>query len=276
MKYTELSFLIQPYNEAVADVLTALLADVGCDTFVPGASGLTAYILQDAYDESAIQKAIRETAGAFAFSDDGADLPTITFTATAAPDENWNAVWEAEHHFEPIFLPDGQQIRVIPRQAFGSGEHSTTRMMIAMLSETALPGACVIDAGCGTGILGIAALKLGASSVFAYDIDEWSVKNAQDNFALNGCAADIVLGDASCLSTAPQTDILLANINRNILLADLPVFVSKLKPGGCLLLSGFYEADVPLLMEKALSMDLHLTREKHDGEWRALTFQLND
>ena len=223
MKYLELTFHITPYNEAAADVLTALLADVGCDTFEPSDTGLTAYILQDAYDEPAIHDAVSNTLALFPVT-----VPEglrITFTAAPAPDENWNATWEAEHHFEPITLPDGQLLQIIPRQAFGSGEHATTRLMLGLLSDLApLADTTVIDAGCGTGILGIAALKLGAAHVFAYDIDEWSVRNAQDNYALNGCEAEIALGDASCLASAPQADILLANINRNILLADLPAF----------------------------------------------------
>lgn len=272
MKYLELTFHITPYNEAAADVLTALLADVGCDTFLPSDTGLTAYILQDAYDEPAIHDAVSNTLALFPVT-----VPEglrITFTAAPAPDENWNATWEAEHHFEPITLPDGQLLQIIPRQAFGSGEHATTRLMLGLLSDLApLADTTVIDAGCGTGILGIAALKLGAAHVFAYDIDEWSVRNAQDNYALNGCEAEIALGDASCLASAPQADILLANINRNILQADLPAFASHLKPAGHLLLSGFYEADIPVLSDAATALGLTLCDTRSDGDWRALHFK---
>ncbi len=271
MKYLELTFHITPYNEAAADVLTALLADVGCDTFEPSDTGLTAYILQDAYSEPAIHDAVSNTLALFPVT--APEGLRITFTAAPAPDENWNATWEAEHHFEPITLPDGQLLQIIPRQAFGSGEHATTRLMLGLLSDLApLADTTVIDAGCGTGILGIAALKLGAAHVFAYDIDEWSVRNAQDNYALNGCEAEIALGDASCLASAPQADILLANINRNILLADLPAFASHLKPAGHLLLSGFYEADIPVLTDAAAALGLTLCDTLADGDWRALHF----
>lgn len=277
MKYLELSFQITPYDEAAADVLAALLADAGCDTFLPSDTGLTAYIQQDAYSEAAIRTAIANTLVAFspaAVPEADASGLSITFTAAPAPDENWNATWEADHHFEPIVLPDGQLLHIIPRQAFGSGEHATTRLMLGLLSDLApLSNATVIDAGCGTGILGIAALKLSAARVFAYDIDEWSVRNAQDNYALNGLDAEIALGDARCLEAAPQADILLANINRNILLADLPAFVAHLKPSGHLLLSGFYEADIPLLTETATALGLTLIDTRADGDWRALHFQ---
>lgn len=277
MKYLELTFHITPYNEAAADVLAALLADAGCDTFEPSDTGLTAYILQDTYSEPAIRAAISSTLALF-------PTPSISFTSSPAPDENWNAAWEAEHHFEPIALPDGQLLHIIPRQAFGSGEHATTRLMLELLGslspsfqERGLGGESfrtVIDAGCGTGILGIAALKLGAARVFAYDIDEWSVRNAQENFALNGQTGEITLGDARCLADAPQAFILLANINRNILLADLPAFAAHLQPGGHLLLSGFYEADIDALLAAAAPLGLQHLATLADGDWRALHFQI--
>ncbi len=301
MKYLELTFHITPYNEAAADVLAALLADAGCDTFEPLQSdeqplsqplsqpaGLRAFIQESAYSEPAISAAISSTIALFpapvTVPEDSLPVTvpegspeglSISFTTTPAPDENWNAAWEAEHHFEPIALPDGQLLHIIPRQAFGSGEHATTRLMLTLLAQLApLAGATVIDAGCGTGILGIAALKLGAARVFAYDIDEWSVRNAQDNFALNGQTGEIALGDARCLADAPQASVLLANINRNILLADLPAFAAHLQPGGHLLLSGFYETDIDALLAAAAPLGLRHLATLADGDWRALHFQI--
>ncbi|MBR0244574.1 MAG: 50S ribosomal protein L11 methyltransferase [Bacteroidaceae bacterium] len=282
MKYFELQFTISPNDEAAGDVLAALLADAGCDTFIPTDEGLKAYVLQSAYDEAVIQEATDSLASL---------LPghTATFTCSEAPDENWNATWEEEHHFEPITLPNGQQFQILPRQAFGSGEHATTRMMLSMLAEQPLAGKTVIDAGCGTGVLSIAALKLGAKRVFAYDIDEWSVENAQANFALNDVEGEIVEGDASILTQAPQADLLLANINRNILLADLPAFVAKLRHHAALqhpqsaqqfsqshlLLSGFLDEDILPLVHKAISLGLTHVNTRADGDWRALEFVLS-
>lgn len=274
MKYTEIHFTISPYNEAAADVLAALLADSGCDTFEPTDSGLTAYVLQDRFNEDAIKEAVTTTISTFASGGTSGEELAITFTAKPAPDENWNACWEAEHSFEPISLPDGQQIRILPRQAFGSGEHATTRMILKMLSDVPLSHATVIDAGCGTGILGIAVLKMGADHVFAYDIDEWSTRNAEENYRLNGifATAEIVLGDAAVLEQAPKADVVMANINRNILLADMPAFVRVMKDGAKLVLSGFYEADIAPLTQRAETLGLKLTATYADGDWRALLF----
>ncbi len=352
MQYIELTFNLMPNDEAARDVLAALLAEAGCETFVPTETGQMAYIRRELLEEDNIKTAIDSFQEFF-------PQVQVSYTCDEAPDENWNATWESEHHFEPIILTDGQQIQIIPRQAFGSGEHATTRMMLKLLSTSEPLGKTVIDAGCGTGVLGIAALKLGARQVFAYDIDEWSVRNALDNFILNGFPASspspsfslspsslspsvpsassfppsvpsassfppsapsassfppsapsassfppsvpsassftpscsvsggssaappltsqlsstIALGDAAtALPAAPQADLLLANINRNILLSDLPFFSRQIKPGGHLLLSGFLEADIPALTETASHHALTLLDTQSDGEWRALKF----
>lgn len=277
MKYIEVHFELTPYSEAAGDVLAASLADIGFESFVPTDDGLTAYVQKSVYDETALATAVEEVRTTFGWG--GEDL-CIAYSSREAPDQNWNATWEAEHHFEPIHVDEGVDITIVPRQAFGSGEHSTTRMIVKLLSETdangqpllPIAGATVIDAGCGTGVLGIAALKLGAAQVFAYDIDEWSVRNTLDNLALNGVEATVVEGDASVLSKAPEADIVLANINRNILLADMPAFVSRMQANGHLVLSGFLEADVEPLVEAATKLGLELRHQRSDEEWQALHF----
>ena len=275
MKYFEVRFEITPYTEAAGDVLAASLADIGFETFEPTDTGLTAYIQQSFYDEMAVQDVINDVCSTFE-----AFALAITFSCQPVPDENWNATWEAEHHFEPIHILEGLDIQIVPRQAFGSGEHATTRMILGLMTATEadgspllpLHGATVIDAGCGTGVLGIAALKLGAAQVFAYDIDEWSVRNTLDNMALNGVEAIVVEGDVSALATAPQADILLANINRNILLADMPAFVGCLKSDGHLVLSGFLEEDVEPLTQRATALGMELHDQRSYEGWQALHF----
>lgn len=268
MKYSVATFVLKPNSEAAGDVLAALLADIGFDSFEPTADGLQAYVQTNLLDAEALAAVV-------------ADFPlpgiSIDYKLSDAPDENWNAAWEQEHSFEPIALPGGERVTVVPRQAFGSGEHATTRMMIQLLSSIDLSGLTVIDAGCGTGILGFAAMLMGASSLMAYDIDEWSVNNARDNLKLNAIepsGVEFRLGDSNVLTAADSADILLANINRNILQADLPTFVAHLRPGGKLLLSGFYENDVPLLVDQASALGLSLSTKLSDGEWRALAFDV--
>lgn len=269
MKYFELTIQINPYSEAASDVLAALLADAGCEAFVPTATGLKAYIQQTLFDGDVIRAAI-----------DASPLPvSITYERAEAPDENWNATWEAEHHFQPVTLPNGKQLQIVPRQAFGSGEHQTTRMMLQLLAGLDLHGCTMIDAGCGTGILALAALTMGAAHVVAYDIDEWSIRNTTDNFAANGWSADdtstcrLLLGDARVLQDVPAVDVITANINLNILLKDLPTFVSHLTEGGHLFLSGFLGNDTKPLTEQAYTLGIILRETLVDGEWRALHFQ---
>ncbi len=267
MKYSEASFHLSPYSEAAGDVLAALLADVGFDTFVATADGLKAYVQTGVLDEAAL-----------ALLAENFPIPdtTISYSIVAAPDENWNATWEHDHRFEPIDLPSGKRLTVVPRQAFGSGEHATTRMMIKLLCSLDLTSATIIDAGCGTGILGFAAMLMGASYLVAYDVDQWSVDNARDNLLLNDIVPDRVEireGDSSVLTATDSADVLLANINRNILLADMTTFADHTRQGGHVLLSGFYEADIPLLCEKAVGLGLVFVGSEADGDWRALHFQ---
>ena len=266
MKYSEASFLLSPYSEAAGDVLAALLAEIGFDTFVPTADGLKAYVQTSVLDADAVAS----LAAAFPLPD-----VAVSYSITAAPDENWNATWEQQHTFEPIDLPGGKRLTVVPRQAFGSGEHATTRMMVKLLCSLDLQGTAVIDAGCGTGILGFAAMLLGADHLLAYDIDEWSVANALDNLRLNdidSASVEIREGDSTVLSAADEADVLLANINRNILLADLPHFADVLSSSGQLLLSGFYQEDAPLLVAEAERNGLQLLHKAGENGWACLVF----
>ena len=168
-----------------------------------------------------------------------------------------------------------QMIEIHARQAFGTGTHETTQMMVATLAAMELEGKRVLDCGTGTGILAIVALKGGAREAVGYDIDEWSTANARHNATLNGVdeRMKVLLGDVSVLNDVEGSfDVVLANINRNILLADMPAMALKLTPGGTLALSGFLTADVPLLLAKAGELGLTLTAKKNEAEWVCLVF----
>lgn len=274
MKYYEVNFSISPFLEAYSDVLSGSLAEIGFESFAPKDNGLSAYIQQSVFDEKQLEAAI----GEFPIDD-----IRITFEVTEAEYEDWNAVWE-EEGFHPIVIDNTivihdvkhkdvpalpYDIIISPKLAFGTGSHQTTRMILRELSEMDLKEKKVIDAGTGTGILSIMCIKRGASDVFAYDIDEWSVENTKDNLLLNGIYNQITIeeGDSSVLSKTDNADLLIANINRNILMNDLPVFCSKLKPKGQLLLSGFYTEDVPFLLDAAQKESLKLIKKKGDENW---------
>ncbi|MBQ3632540.1 MAG: 50S ribosomal protein L11 methyltransferase [Prevotella sp.] len=286
MKYYEVKFSIQAPEElfeSVCDVVSALAGETGFETFEQHDNGLTGYIQRQLFDEALLESAL----AALPFPD-----ATVSYQVEEAEDRDWNEVWEQEG-FEPIVVddsivvhdgrhlpadlnPSAISIEIDARMAFGTGTHATTRMMIAALRSLPLDGKRLLDCGTGTGILAIAALRLGAREAVGYDIDEWSVDNARHNAVINRVDDRFVslLGDVTILNKVEGVfDVIVANINRNILLADMPAIVRKLAPQGTLLLSGFYESDVPMLTEKAESLGLKLSAKKVDEEWCCLSLR---
>lgn len=287
MKYFEVSCEIRPFSEDAADVLSAQLAEIGFESFSQTESGLLAYIQQSAWNEDEMRQVVRNFC-----------LPEveIRYTKAEAPDEDWNQVWE-EEGFQPIIIPseEGQEealivvhdvkhtnvppaqydIVITPRLAFGTGSHSTTRLILRTLARLDLKGKDVIDAGTGTGILAIMAMKRGASYVFAYDIDEWSVENAKENLLLNKIYTNVnvEVGASYMLKGQPKADLLIANINRNILLEDLPQFAKVVKDKGKMILSGFYQPDVDTLTEAALQHGFFPIDMECEGDWAMLLFE---
>ena len=279
MKYNEVKCVLKPFSETAADLFSATLSEIGFEAFSITEGGLTAYIQQSEWDESQMQQAIQD----FILPD-----VSISYTCTEAPDEDWNQVWE-EEGFQPVVVgedvvvhdvkhTDVPQVRydilITPRLAFGTGSHQTTRLILRMLAHMDLEGKHLIDAGTGTGILAIMGIKRGAAHVFAYDIDEWSVENTKDNLLLNHIYnnVEVVCGDSSVLEGQPQADLLIANINRNILLADLPRFSKAVRKGGQMILSGFYLSDVPVLKEAAAQLGFSLLETESEEEWAMLLF----
>jgi ribosomal protein L11 methyltransferase len=264
------------------DVLSALAGEAGFETFEDTPDGVKGYVQQSLFEESLLHQLIGEF-----------PLPSckITFSVKEAEDKDWNEQWEQEG-FEPIVvndklvIHDGRHlpsdicpqtsIEIDARLAFGTGTHETTRMMVSQLLNLQLIGCRVLDCGTGTGILAISALKLGASEAVGYDIDEWSADNARHNAVINMVDSQFtsLLGDASILKDVEGTfNVVLANINRNILLNDMEAFVEKMAPHSTLLLSGFYQQDIPLLEEKALTLGLIKKAQQHDGDWACLRFE---
>ena len=285
MKYLVAEFKIECQDgmiQIARDLLTDALGEAGFETFEDTEDGIKGYVQESLFDENAMNDVISNFM-----------LPDVTINANIQEAEykNWNEEWE-EAGFERININDsitiydarhddgngiasGISIGIETKQAFGTGTHETTRMIVSTLLNIDLKGKRVLDCGCGTGILGIAASKLGASEVVGYDIDEWSSENAIHNAELNGVGnMKVMLGDASVLkSVEGKFDVVLANINRNILLADMPAFVSVMADDSLLILSGFYASDVDLLTEKASSLGLSKIDSKSDSEWTCLVLK---
>lgn len=284
MKYKIADFKIActpELTQIAKDLLPDLMGEVGFESFEDTPDGLKGYIPADLMDTNSL-KQVLET-----FPLEGVN---ITYTLSDTEDKNWNEAWE-NTGFAPINI-DNQvlvydaragkkpavnsliNIGIEAKQAFGTGTHETTRMMIGAMLQLSLKGKRVLDCGCGTGILGIAALKLGAEAVVGFDIDEWSVENTQHNAAINEVDnIEVFHGDAHVLSHVSGVfDVVLANINRNILLNDMPTYLEIMNAGSVLIISGFYEEDVKLLDEKANSLGLVKTSQKTDNHWCCLTF----
>ena len=232
-----------------ADIFAQQISELGVDT-IDG---------EDYYIQSEVWEQNTDEIEAFCTSTEGVRLKSVE----ACPDENWNATWEAEHPMQE--LPLG--IKIIPHCAFGAGHHETTSMMIDSLLAADLSNKNVLDHGTGTGVLAIFAKHLGAAQVIAVDIDEKSVENAKENAALNNEEIDVRLGDRV---PEGKYDIILANIHRNVLLANMSAYAASLQAGGELWLSGFYETDVPILTEAAEKEGLTLTQVLANGEWRLM------
>lgn len=267
--YTAASFRIAPL-EPWRGIMTALLGEIGFDTFEENADGLVAYIPTDRFDAAAVD-------ALFPLSQPDV---TITWKHHGIEPRNWNAEWESS--FSPIEIGNDVRIRaefhpsvpgfahelvVTPRMAFGTGHHATTRMMVRAMLGLDFHGKTVCDLGCGTAVLAILAERLGAAHVDAFDIDPGAVDNAREVVARNGCQrVRVDNGTADALKGLEYAAIL-ANIERNTLLRDLPALREALGPGGVLLLSGFVVADVPRMREALVEHGLQPAEELTEGEW---------
>lgn len=276
MKYVEVNITLSqltPYR----DLLVYYLGNEGpYDSFEETAHGLKAYVPASDFDQEFLDRTFNEVKSVD-------DSLKIDFTVTDLPDKDYNEEWERQH--QPV-LVDGfcwvrapfhphrddvkYEIEIEPKMSFGTAHHATTYLMLSLLEQQPVEGLRVLDMGSGTGVLAILAAKKGAAYVEAIDVDEWAFRNAQENFERNGVQVNALLGDASSLTADKHFDLILANINRNILLRDMPAYAAVLNPGGTLLLSGFYEHDVQALQDKAETIELRLVQQKSRNDWTAL------
>ena len=280
MKYIEVTITlstVDPYRDLLVD---ALGNEGPYDSFVELPDGLKAYVPADQFDEEWLKSRIDNLHQFSMFN--------AQFSIQEMPDKNWNEEWEKQHHAVLVEADNGKkiwvrapfhehrtdadyEIEIEPKMSFGTAHHATTYMMLSYLAELPLEGLRVLDMGCGTAVLGILAKMRGADYVEGIDIDEWAYNNAIENVQRNGVEMTIRIGDASLLDKREDKfDLVIANINRNILLNDMAAYAAVLNPGGTLLLSGFYESDIPALQQHATPLGLQLQQTKSRQSWAAL------
>lgn len=271
--YLEFNFTIsplQPWNE----ILMAELIEIGFDSFTEEHEGILAYIQKDLFDEKQLEEINL-------FSNEAVK---ISYTYKEMPNINWNEEWEK--NFEPINVENQVSIRaefhenqnlpheiiIQPKMSFGTGHHPTTHLMIQQMLEMDFKDKKVLDMGCGTSVLAIYAKMKGAKDVLAIDIDEWSVENSKENAERNNVELRIELGTAENLGKE-KFDIILANINRNILISDIPTYVKDLNEGSELLLSGLCFFDVDDILEVCTEQGLKLKNKQQREEWCSLLLE---
>ncbi len=289
MKYFKTKFTFRVCNgngtaqettlDTARELCAAIAGYAGYESFEDTDEGINGYIQQDIFDNDTLDAALAD------FPLEGIEVQHAT---EVAEDKNWNEEWEKQG-FDPITVDDRCcihdichnapaqfpiDVEIDARQAFGTGTHNTTRMIVGELLGMDLHGKRVLDCGCGTGILSIVAAKCGAASVTGYDIDEWSADNTRHNAAINRVEnIEVLLGDASVLAHVEgRFDLVLANINRNILLADMPKMERMMDNGAKLILSGFYAEDVPMLRSKAEVLGLEYESQHTMKNWTMLRF----
>lgn len=273
MKTFEYSFTA-PSSDIQHDMLTTMLAEIGFDSFMDDAMGLKAYCSADNRDDLAVENLLLEPS----FSD------IRLLKVEEMPDKDWNEVWEAS--YQPVVVNDRCRVRapfhepdpsfefdlvIEPKMSFGTANHETTAQIIQLMLETDFQGKTVLDMGSGTAVLAILAKKLGAARTVAIDNDEWAYRNAFTNTELNGVSdIEIILGDAS--SIQGSFDVVLANINRNILLRDMHLYVAAMRPDAHIFFSGFYTEDLESIKAEAERLGLHYCRHLSRNNWVAAEF----
>jgi ribosomal protein L11 methyltransferase len=283
MDYYELIFTYDSSieTEVVNDVLASELGEIGFESFSGTENGLSAYIRVTVYNQTLLDATI-------------ASFPlanvAIRYTENYIKAKDWNEAWE-KNYFQPIAIgeeciihasfhqvaPDYRyDITIDPRMAFGTGNHETTYLMINEMLPLGLEGKEVLDMGCGTAVLAILAAKKKAKRIVAVDIDEWACRNALDNIRINQTTGiEIIEGGAGQIPRSGKFDVVLANINRNILLNDIKAYASCMKKEACLLMSGFYKEDIPLIEGECKRNGLSVVSYREKNNWVAIKTRKN-
>lgn len=278
MRYIEVTFKTIPCNSTVNDLLCAFLGEIGYESFVEESDGIKGYVQQPTFDEDALNVAITSLP---------VEDASISYEVQLMEDKNWNEEWE-KNFFQPIVIdnrcvihstfhkdvPKAEvEILINPQMAFGTGHHETTSLILGELLDANLENKSVLDMGCGTSILAILAAMKGAKPITAIDIDTWCVENSKENIALNNVEnISVELGDANLLKGRAAFDVIIANINRNILLNDLASYKACMHKVSEIYMSGFYVSDVAIIREKAESLGLTFTQQKEKNNWAVVKF----
>ena len=271
MTYTELSVQVEA---EFRDIVVAELSRFHYESFVETDDGVNAYCLTQDFSEIVLQDLVSRYQSQF----------PVQYSFQEIEQQNWNEEWEK--NFQPLIIRDKVSVRasfhplpdhvkydiiINPKMSFGTGHHETTSLMLGLQLDLDHRGKNVLDMGCGTGILAIFACQLGASRVLAVDIEDWTVENARENAQINHCQnIEVRLGDVTALDDQTNFDIILANINRNVLLADMHRYAALLPNGTDLLLSGFYEEDVAIIEAEAKRHGLARREMRSQNRWTAL------
>lgn len=279
--YIQVDFQFSPVNELEVDILDSLLCDEDFESFVPNDNGVSAYIKKDLYDESKITNSL----SGYPFSS------SITWSVQTIVGKDWNEEWE-KNFFKPMVIDDKCVIHssfhidypklkydvvIDPKMAFGTGHHSTTNLIVTELLSLDLNGKRILDMGTGTGILSIISIMHGAKEAVGIEIDEAAYVNALENISLNHVSdkVNILKGDASLLTGYDNYsfDLVLANINRNVIIGDIDKYARMLKGGGLMLLSGFYMEEVAMVANEACKYELTPIGANEDKNWALLILE---
>lgn len=277
MKYIEVRCICKPNSEMVSDVLVGLLSEIGFESFAEAEDGILAYITENEFSQSELDSVLQNFIS-------GVD---VKYEINQMPDKNWNEEWE-KHYFKPIIIDDKciihssfheiekeykYNIVIDPKMAFGTGHHQTTVLMMRNILDLDLQDKTVLDMGCGTAVLAILAEMRGAKKTTAIDIDEWAYNNALENLSLNNMSRITVLQGGAELLGKECYDVILANINRNILLQDIPTYAKVLNDKGILMMSGFYEKDLPAIVEKCNENGLKQLHFIEKDDWVSVVLE---